>query len=120
MPLDPEKIKQLQAIKNKPRSRAGGGPGRGRKRKGPDLTTIESRTYETWFDSSTVRIQFQYEDDDGNVQMRRCTNPNCLDPRTPDKGGIMVVEINGEYCCRYCFIDGWLVVDPEQQTIEAA
>jgi hypothetical protein len=90
VPLDPSKIKALQALKNKPRSRAGGGPGRGRKKSKVDLTTIESRTYETWFDSSTVRVLFQYEDEDGNVQMRRCSNPNCLDPRSPEKGGIMV------------------------------
>ena len=109
MPLDLDKIKALQAIKNKPKRRPT------RKRKGPDLTTIESRTLETWF---SLQHKFQAEDEEGNISMLRCESPDCRDPRNPEKGGIRVVEINGRHICRYCFLDGWLVVDEDQIEIE--
>jgi len=38
-----------------------------------------------------------------------CTNPNCVDTRPRgDRGRNIVVKIDDEYMCRYCFLDGWL------------
>lgn len=38
-----------------------------------------------------------------------CSNPDCVDVRPRgDRGRNIVIQINDEYVCRYCFLDGWL------------
>jgi len=100
MPLDPEKIKHLMAVKNRPKVRK-------TRRSGPD-TNI--RTVATWF-----ALQHRFMDNDTG-EMLKCENTNCQDPR---QKGIMVVEVNGTFMCRYCFLDGWKADNPEQVAIDA-
>jgi hypothetical protein len=98
MPLDPSKIKQLLAAKNKPKSK-GGGRGKGKKK-----VDTSVRTYETWF---SLDHRF-YDMTTTPPTQLYCENPECLDPRKRDgKGGIMVVEVDSVFMCRYCFLDGW-------------
>lgn len=99
MPLDPEKIKQLMAIKNKPK-RTGG--------RGGKKVDLNVRTVATWF-----ALQHRFYDYETSEQLK-CANPNCVDPRHK---GIMVVDVNGTFMCRYCFLDGWLASNPAQATI---
>ena len=108
MPLTKEAIKALLA---KPKRKKG--------KAGPD-TNI--RTIETWF-ALAPRVR------DANVEGRKldatCDNPNCVDPRpgsiSPLTNEIIkhqfVVEIKGQQMCRYCFLDGWLLENPEQATL---
>ena len=38
-----------------------------------------------------------------------CSNPQCVDSRPhSDRGRHIVIELNGKYICRYCFLDGYL------------
>jgi hypothetical protein len=38
-----------------------------------------------------------------------CSNPNCVDTRPRgDRGRSIVAQIDDEYVCRFCFLDGWL------------
>lgn len=40
-----------------------------------------------------------------------CWNPNCLDPRNKetDMGANIVAEVKGQWICRYCYLDGYLL-----------
>jgi hypothetical protein len=102
MPLDPEKIKALIAKKNAPKRRGGGG---GRKSSRVDDSV---RTVETWF-----ALHHRFYDDETR-EMLHCDNPNCQDPR---QKGIMVVEVNAHFMCRYCFLDGYGLENPAQESL---
>lgn len=93
--LDPEKIRQLQALKNKPKKRGGGG------RKGKNSLDLSVRTLETWFNP---QLRHRFYDDAGDKII--CENPNCLDPRDKNKG-VMTVEVDGHFMCRHCFLAGY-------------
>jgi hypothetical protein len=99
MPLDPEKIKQLLAKKNAPRRSGGGG------RKKADTSV---RDYPTWFAVGS----HLYPNEDGST--RKCENPNCQDPR---QHGILLIDVDGTYMCRYCFLGGWLTKNPAQVVV---
>jgi|SRR5215471_7595082 len=102
MPLDPDKIKYLQAIKNRPRKTTG---------RGKKAVDTNVRDMETWFKLDRRMMNNETK------ELFRCENPNCVDPR---QSGIMVSEVNGVFMCRYCFIDGWLASNPDQTTLEAS
>lgn len=100
MSLTPEQIKALLA---KPVKRARRG------KKGPDPSV---RDYATWFALKPIS---------GDT---RCENSNCVDPR-PARLTAMgneikyqsLVEINGVKMCRYCFLNGWMLTDPDQTSM---
>lgn len=99
MPLDPAKIKQLMAIKNRPKKTGG---------RGSKKVDTSVRTYETWFSMQSMLLHPETR------ESLKCENPNCVDPRHT---GIMCCEVNGVYMCRYCFLDGWLAKDPAQEVL---
>jgi|SRR5215469_13548682 len=99
MPLDPEKLKRLMAIKDKPKTRGG------RRKSGPDVNV---RTYETWFALQHLMMNNETK------ELFKCENPDCQDPRHK---GILVVDVNGTKMCRFCFLDGWLLENPEQLVV---
>jgi hypothetical protein len=103
MPLSKEKIQELLAKKSKPR---GGGGGQSKRTIDPN-----DRSYQAWFSMNHMLL-----DHDTN-EMTRCENPNCQDPR-PKEYGQTVVEVNGQKMCRYCFVQGWLLKNPAQATLE--
>jgi hypothetical protein len=105
MPLDAAKIQELLAKKNAPR-RTGGGGGR-KKQHDPN-----DRSYKAWFALSQEIINKETN------EPMRCENPSCVDPRPPVHGGQFVVEVNGKLMCRYCFVEGWLLANPAQESIE--
>lgn len=104
MPLDPERIKQLLASKNKPKAK-GGGRGKGKK------VDTSIRNVTTWF----ALDHLMTKDD----EILHCANPNCVDPR---EKGIMVVEVDNTFMCRYCFLEGWRAPDnnPAQESLDVA
>ena len=92
MPLSRDQaLALLKEDANKPR---GGGT-----RTKADPTLVREST--TWFKLSH------------RIREEGCENPNCNDPRrgTDDKGVNVVVYIKDKAICRYCFLDGWLLVD---------
>jgi len=101
--LTPEHIKSLLA---KPERK-------GRTKSGPNTSV---RDHKTWF---ALAPQSREE-----LKDLRCENPNCLDPRPPKISALgqeikhqHVIEVNGQKMCRYCFLGGWLLTDPNQLTI---
>lgn len=99
MPLTKEQIAELMAL---PKRRGGGG-----KRKSGIDTSV--RDHQTWFNLAQKMV------DEETRELIVCENPDCGDPR--EGGGIIVTLINGKYMCRYCFLNGWLVDNPEQQQL---
>jgi hypothetical protein len=105
--LSPEDIKALLA---KPEKKRG-------KKKGPDSSV---RDIKTWLALAPQSRDLNREQPD-----LRCDNPNCLDPRPPrisplDGSEIkhqFCVQINGQLVCRYCFLGGWLLNDPDQLSL---
>lgn len=104
MPLDPEKIKRLMEVKNRPKPKRGG-----RKKGGIDVSI---RTEETWF---KLRTHFYNE----QGERAECENSECVDPRPPERGKL-VAEIEGTWMCRYCFLDGFKSTNPAQEEITDA
>jgi hypothetical protein len=100
MPLDPEKIKQLLEKKNKPKARSIGARG-----KKVDPT---DRSYQAWF-AYEIRLI-------NDKEPVFCENPDCIDPREKNYGQPVVV-VNGKNMCRFCFIEGWLLENANQQKI---
>jgi len=98
LPLDPEKLKRLMELKNKPKVRR-------TRKSGPDTSV---RDMETWFKLSTHMMN------NDTKELLKCENPNCVDPRHK---GILVAQVNGRWMCRYCFLDGWLIDDPNQLVV---
>ena len=101
MPLDADKIKELLAKKNAPRTGGGG------RRK---ITDFNDRSYKAWF-----ALEHTTPD-----EKEFCENPTCDDPHgkyrevpgyEPEQVVAEVVtEENGTMkMCRYCFTTNWLV-----------
>ncbi len=93
MPLSREQAKALLIEDaNKPRGGSGS-------RTKADPTLV--REYQTWFKLSH------------HIREEGCDNPNCNDPRIKetDRGTNVVVQIKDKWVCRYCFLDGWLLVN---------
>lgn len=87
-PLDPSFIEELlKKPATLPKTR----------RSVKSFTTVESRTYTTWF---TLRTTFT-----------ACDNPECVDerPMRTSEGNSMCAVIEDKNICRRCFLDGWLV-----------
>lgn len=102
--LSPEQIKALLAVKPK---------GRGKKKE----VDTSIRDYKTWF-------ALKPQERDENKNELKCDNPDCVDPRPGTEtalGNLIkhqhVVNINGSNCCRYCFLDGWLLNDLKQMEL---
>lgn len=91
MPLSKEQARMLLIEDaNKPQ-RGGGG------RTKADPTQV--RTYQVWFKL--------------NHHMREegCDNPNCIDPRPKtDKGVKVCAAVKDKFICRFCFLDGYLLL----------
>jgi hypothetical protein len=103
-PLNAEQVKRLLAK-----------PERKPRKKETDTTV---RDLQTWFKLAPKAM-------DANFQDLRCENPNCLDVRPPiitatgeEIKKHHVVEIGGRLLCRRCFLDGWLLPDPNQTSLE--
>lgn len=101
--LTPEQIKAL--LTKQPKAR---------KSKAVD-TSI--RDYATWFKLAPKAM-------DEEQASYQCENLNCLDDRPAQvtATGITIkvqftADISGVRMCRRCFLDGWLLADPEQLEI---
>jgi len=105
MPLDAEKIRELLAKQKQKASRKTGGRSKTKARDPND------RSYKAWFALSQEIINKETQ------EPLRCENPDCWDPRPPKHGGQFVVEMGGKLMCRYCFVEGWLTSNPNQETI---
>jgi hypothetical protein len=95
---------QIDALLAKKAARTRGG---GRKKNEPN---VDDRTYQTWF----KMIHKLIDDDTG--EMLNCSNEHCVDPRDRTNGQTCI-NIKGQWVCRYCFMDGWLIENPAQQAI---
>lgn len=104
MPLTNKQINELLA-KSQQRRRGGGGG----KTAGGKKVDVSQRDYETWF-----KLAHHMLDKDTGEHLT-CDNPNCIDPRP---AAPVVAEVNGQNMCRFCFLDGWQLVNTNQQTIE--
>lgn len=100
--LSPDQIKALLAMPEKKRG----------KKKEID-TSI--RDHKTWF-----ALAPKFRDVEEGVDLK-CDNPNCVDPRptiTTAMGNEIrtqyIINVHGQNMCRYCFLDGWLLNDPDQ------
>lgn len=102
-PLSPEQIKALLAKPEKA-ARAKSGSGK----------TIDTsvRDYQTWF--KLAHEIFNKEEMENDLVFLRCENPECLDPRDHESHSQVVAMVNSHYMCRLCFLDGWLVFNPDQ------
>ena len=106
MTLTPEDIKALLAKPEKKK----------KAKKGIDTSV---RDIKTWL---ALAPQSRDVNRAESTRDLRCDNPNCVDPRPPrisplDGSEIkhqFVVEIHGQLMCRYCFLDSWLLEDPDQ------
>lgn len=92
--LSNEDIKKLLAVK--PKKTSGGV----KSNKGIDTSV---RTFETWFKLGHRLF------DENTGEPRGCDNPNCIDPRpsAASKKQIVVEIAPNQFCCRFCFLDGW-------------
>jgi aspartate carbamoyltransferase regulatory subunit len=91
MPLSPEEVRQLLLKPTaKPKSASG---------KTIDTSVRDSKT---WF-----ALAHKIFDED-TQETARCANPDCIDPR--EGKGAVVAKVAGQFMCRYCFFDGWLLV----------
>jgi|SRR5215471_14477695 len=99
MPLDPAKIKALLE-KKQTRARTP----RGARSK----ANLNDRSYQAWFKHDHILIK--------EKEPVFCDNPDCIDVRDK-KYGQVVVDLNGTKMCRFCFIEGWLVISENQSEI---
>ena len=95
MSLSADQIKALLALPTKKRG--------GVRKKGIDTST---RDHKTWFLLAHKIL------DEETGELAKCENPNCPDTRDPHK--TVVAMVSGQYMCRYCFLDGWMVINPNQ------
>jgi hypothetical protein len=107
MPLTSDQIKTL--LERKPT----------RKRGKKEIDT-SIRDHQTWFKLARKEV-------DENYEPLLCENPNCVDPRPPTISATgaevkyqAVAEIKGKRVCRFCFFDGWLLDNPDQERLAAA
>lgn len=93
-----------------------------RKKKGKAGPDTNVRDIATWF---ALAPKTRSEVEQGNAVDMKCDNPNCVDPRPGQISALtgktikhqFVVDINGQHVCRYCFLDGWLLENPDQATL---
>lgn len=101
MPLTQDQLKALLALpKRAPRGTS----------KGPNTAV---RDVATWFKLPHV----MKENEDGTKPL--CDNPDCIDPRSKERGQVLV-ELNDSSntrICRYCFLAGYLILNPQQQQL---
>ena len=86
--------------------------------RGPKVDKTEERTYSNWykqfhhfcFTDCEHRSQAPGGSEASKRNNRACWNPDCLDhTRKPDDRGMnMIVEVKGQWICRYCFLGGYL------------
>jgi hypothetical protein len=103
--LSPEQIKAILAAPQKKRG----------KKKEIDTSV---RDYATWFALKPQTIDDHHND-------LRCDNPNCVDPRPGTQSNVLgtivkhqfVVIIDNQKVCRFCFLDGWLLNNPDQDRL---
>lgn len=103
MPLSDDRIKALLAKKNAPRQT---GVRTGTRKK----INPEDRSYQAWF---ALHHHLYIE---ATGEPAYCENEDCIDPRDRTRGQ-SVVDLNGKLMCRYCFLEGWLLVNAGQQEI---
>jgi hypothetical protein len=96
--LTDDQVAKLLAQKAKPK-RGGGG----RKTKGIDTSV---RDYATWFS-----LAHKLYDED-TLERAECENPNCTGDRH------LVARVSGLLMCRTCFLDGWLLNNPDQMELK--
>ena len=101
---------EINAILARKEARKRAPRGEGVKGVGGKKIDPNERTHQTWF--GMIHRVFDYEAE----TLMKCSNQNCIDPRDRTNGQT-VVEIKGQYMCRYCFLDGWLVENPAQQQL---
>lgn len=107
MPLDPAKIREIYA-KKETKAKRRSNKVTGLKGKKVD---VNDRSYQAWFALNHMLIDHETN------EMLFCDNPDCIDPR--DKVyGQTVVDINGSKICRFCFVEGWLLKNPAQESLE--
>jgi len=101
--LSPDQVKALLAIPPK-------------KRGGKKEIDSSIRDHKTWF-----ALKPKIHDD--NLVDFKCDNPACVDTRPPITTAMgneikkqYVVNIRGQNMCRYCFLDGWLLISSDQLT----
>jgi hypothetical protein len=103
MGLSNEEILKLLAEDAKPK-RTGGS------RRGPRQEDTSIRQINVWF---KLRHHICLPDCEHRKQSptgRACWNSDCVDPRpSTDRGINAVAEIKGQWMCRYCFLNGWLL-----------
>jgi aspartate carbamoyltransferase regulatory subunit len=87
--LTPEQIRALLIKPQKTKSASG------------KTIDTSNRDAMTWF-----KLQHRLWDEETQERVK-CENPNCVDPR--EGRGALCTKINGQYMCRYCFLDGWLL-----------
>lgn len=105
MPIQGLSKEQIDALLAKPvrqSRRSGARPG----------IDTSKRDYDTWF-----KLYHSIADSETG-EPRRCTNPNCADPRDHSKYAQIVAEVNGQYICRFCFFDGYLSENPNQTSLD--
>jgi hypothetical protein len=102
MALSPDQIKALLA---KPEKRGGRG-------KGGIQVNTSVRDYATWF----KLVHKILDSDSKDANPIGCSNDNCIDPRTyqGSQPAPLVAEVNGVFMCRYCFLSGFMSIDPSQ------
>jgi hypothetical protein len=63
----------------------------------PKGITTEPREISVWYKQDHI------------LRAAGCTNPDCIDVRPhSDMGRQIVIKLDNEFMCRYCFLDGWL------------
>lgn len=102
-PLSPDEINKLLQQEAER-------PARGQSKK---LELLENRIINNWFKLNhhlcTKDCEHREQAPQGS-EGRACWNPNCKDNvRKPtDRGAQIVVEVKGQWICRYCYLDGYL------------
>jgi|SRR5580765_3739085 len=99
-PLSPDQINQL--LKQEAEK-----PTRGPSKK---LELLDTRIVTNWFKLSHHLCMPSCEHRQNAPGDRACWNPNCEDhTRTSnDRGTMIVVEVKGQWICRYCYLAGYL------------
>jgi hypothetical protein len=102
MALTKEQIKLLLALP--PKTRGG--------RKPKNFVDTSVRDSQTWF-----KLAHKLYDSEQPDVPPKCANPDCSDPR-PETVRQLVASVGGVDMCRYCFLEGWQSVNPEQTTLD--
>jgi hypothetical protein len=63
-------------------------------------------------DERTLKIWFGLDHKFGNCENEDCISPNI---HKVSEGADMVSEYNGKKMCRYCFLGGYMFIEPESK-----